>query len=430
MYGIDRKLRELDDEGNPIIVGIIGVGQMGGEIISQISLMKGINIAIAVDIDQEKVQSALENAGLENKAVYIDKLDEAEKASKNGKLIVSKDYKLAVNLSTVDVIVDCTGLPELGASIAFECINNRKHIVMMNVECDITIGPILNKLASNAGIIYSLTAGDEPGAIIELYRFSKAIGYDIIAAGKGKNNPLDIYATPEDYKEIAFKREMNPRMLVEFIDGSKTMIEMAAVSNATGLVPDIRGMHGPNCDIDELTKTFSLIDQGGILNKYGVVDYSIGNVAPGVFIVFTVQNKYLVKGLKNVGMGDGPNYLLYRPYHLCSAETPLTIAQTVIYKESTGYPKNKLISECIAITKKDLKKGEILDRIGEYCYRGSIELAEIAKKNNMLPLGLAYGARLKVDVPKDEILTYEMVDFDEDNSILLQLRRIQDKVMS
>ncbi|MBA7480243.1 hypothetical protein ES707_15692 [subsurface metagenome] len=430
MYEIDERLRELDKGGKPIIASIIGVGQMGSEIISQISLMVGMRVAVAVDLEYETVLKAFEDTGLTNNIVCTNDLKEAEKAAKDGKLIATTDYRLAVQLSIVDVVVDSTGLPEMGARIALECINYKKNIVMMNVECDVTVGPILRKLANNAGLIYSLTAGDEPGSIIELYRFAKAIGYNVVVAGKGKNNPLDIYATPEDCKETAEKRQMNPRMLVEFIDGSKTMIEMAAVSNATGLVPDIRGMHGPKCDINNLLKTFSIKSQGGILNRTGVVDYSIGNVAPGVFIIFTVQNKMLISGLKQRGMGDGPNYLLYRPYHLCGAETPLTIAQTVIYKESTGYPKNKLISECIAITKKDLKKGEILDRIGEYCYRSSIELAEIAKKNNMLPLGLAYGARLKVDVPKDEILTYEMVDFDEDNSILLQLRRIQDKIMS
>jgi len=429
MYEIDERLYELDKDCNPIMVGVIGVGQMGGEIISQINLMRGMRVAIAVDLEYETVLKAFEDAGSTDEIVCIDNLEEAEKVSKDSKLIAAKDYRIAARLSVVDVVVDCTGLPEMGARISLECINYKKHIVMMNVECDITIGPILKKLANNTGLIYSLAAGDEPGSIVELYRFARAIGYDVVAAGKGKNNPLDIYATPKDYLEAAAKREMNPRMLVEFIDGSKTMIEMAAVSNATGLVPDIRGMHGPKCDINNLLKTFSIKSQGGILNRTGVVDYSIGNVAPGVFIIFTVQNKMLINGLKQRGMGDGPNYLLYRPYHLCGAETPLTIAQAVIYRESTAHPMKKLVSECIAVAKRDLKKGEILDRIGEYCYRGSIELAEIAKENNMLPLGLAYGAKLKVNVHKDEILTYDMVDFDEDNSVLLQLRRIQDKIM-
>ena len=282
-------------------------------------------------------------------------------------------------------------------------------------------------MARNAGVVYSLTAGDEPGSIVEVYRFAKALGFRVVAAGKGKNNPLNIYATSKDpeWVEKAKKRDMNPRMLVEFVDGSKTMIEMAAVSNATGLVPDVRGMHGPHCNVKDLKTVFSLKSQGGILEKEGVVDFGIGDINPGVFVVVTTDNKQLIDGLSQRDMGFGPNYLLYRPYHLCSCETPITVAQSVLYGESTAHPMDHLTSECITVAKQDLKAGQVLDGIGECCYRGSIDLHSVARAGNMLPLGLAKGATLKCDVKRDEIITYDMVDLPED-SVLLQLRRIQD----
>lgn len=429
MYEIDQKLEELERAGETIGVSLIGAGQMGKDIAAQISQMKGMRLLCVVDLTLELAMKAYEIAGTQN-ASPAATLEEAETIIAAGGCVVATDYRLAVRLGAVQSVIDATGSPEMGARIAMECIFYKKHIVMMNVECDITIGPILRRLCQQAGVVYSLTAGDEPGSIVEVWRFAKALGFEVVAAGKGKNNPLDIYANPgqEEWKTKAEKRNMNPRMLVEFVDGSKTMIEMAAVSNATGLMPDVRGMHGPKCNVKDLAKVFSLREQGGILNKTGVVDFGIGDINPGVFVVVTTKNPRIIEGLVQRDMGNGPNYLLYRPYHLCSIETPITVAQQVIYGESTAHPMERLNSECITVAKKGLKAGEILDGIGEYCYRASIDAYETAKAGGMLPVGLAKGARLLCDVQKDQVITYDMVELSAD-SVLLQLRRIQDQLM-
>ncbi len=429
MYEIDSKLEQLQAEGKPIQVGLIGAGQMGTDIVAQVEGMIGMEIAVVVDIKPETAVNAYKLSGYKGEITVTDDPDTAEKAISQGKKVATANYKLAIQASQIQVVIDATGSPEMGARVTLECINFKKHIVMMNVECDITVGPILRQMAENAGIVYSLTAGDEPGSIVEVHRFAKALGFKVIAAGKGKNNPLDIYATPDQWEEKARARNMSARMLVEFVDGSKTMIEMAAVSNATGLSIDKRGMHGPKCNVKDLAKVFSRKDQGGILEKEGVVDYGIGDINPGVFVIVTTDHPRLIEGLVQRDMGTGPNYLLYRPYHLCSIETPITAAQAVIYGESTAHPMRKLTSECITVAKQDLKAGQILDGIGEYCYRASIELAEIARTGKMLPVGLAKGAKLLCDVKKDEEITYDMVELDN-NSVLLQLRRIQDQMMA
>lgn len=430
MYEIDTKLKELEEKGEPISVALVGAGQMGKDIVAQISGMQGMRIVAVVDLKSETCLEAYNLAGVDEGICVTNDIEEAEAAAGRGEKIATTEYKIATRLSTVQVVIDATGSPEMGARISLDCFAHSKHIVMMNVECDITIGPILRKMAEKAGVVYSLTAGDEPGSIVEVYRFAKALGFKIVAAGKGKNNPLDIYANPgmAEWSEKAAAREMSPRMLIEFVDGSKTMIEMCAVSNATGLVPDVRGMHCVKCNVDELSKVYSLKSQGGILEKEGVVDFAIGNIAPGVFVVVTTDNQRIIDGLVQRDMGDGPNYLLYRPYHLCSIETPITAAQAVIYGESTAHPMDHLTSECITIAKKDLKAGDVLDAIGEYCYRASIDLAEVAKAGKMLPVGLAKGAVMKCDVKKDEIITYDMVELNE-KSALLQLRRLQDELM-
>jgi len=430
MYAIDEKLKLLQKNNNPIKVGLIGVGQMGKDILAQVDQMEGIEVIVAVDLSIDTVIDGYSFTQNVNKIIETEDLNKAEKATTEGKVIATTNYRIATRTSQLQVIIDATGSPEMGAQISWDAINNKKHIVMMNVECDVTIGPILSQLADNAGVIYTLSAGDEPGAIMEIYRFAKALGFKIVAAGKGKNNPLDIYATPDMLKEKAKARNMNPYMLVEFVDGSKTMVEMAAVSNATGLVPDVRGMHGPNVLVKDLTKVFCRKDQGGILNKDGVVDYAIGDVHPGIFLIVSTDNPRIVEGLIQRDMGSGPNYLLYRPYHLCSIETPLTAAQAVLYNEATMQPLRKILTaECITVAKNDLNAGTILDRIGGDCYRGSIELATLARKEKMLPLGLAEGTRLRKSVKKDEIITYNMVEFLED-SLLLKMREMQDKLFS
>lgn len=427
MYEIDSKLQELQAKGTPIQVGLIGAGQMGTDIVAQVECMVGMEVAVVVDLKTETAANAYKLSGYKGEIVETNDLAAAEKAISQGKKVATTNYKIAIQAAPVQVVIDATGSPEMGARVTLECINFKKHIVMMNVECDITVGPILRQMAENAGIVYSLTAGDEPGSIVEVYRFAKALGFKVVAAGKGKNNPLNIYATPADLQEKASARNMSAKMLCEFVDGSKTMIEMAAVSNATGLIPDIRGMHGPKCNVKDLTSVFCRKDQGGILDKEGVVDYGIGDINPGVFVIVTTDHPRLIEGLVQRDMGNGPNYLLYRPYHLCSIETPITAAQAVIYGESTAHPMKKLTSECITVAKRDLKADEVLDGIGEFCYRASIDTAEVARAGKMLPIGLAKGAKLLCDVKVDEVITYDMVELDN-NSVLLQLRRIQDQM--
>ena len=426
MYEIDQKLKERQEEDNPIMVGLIGAGQMGTEIITQIDLMQGMEIGVVVDLTDKRAAAGYEYMREKPQVLITNDIDKATNALDSGKKIATSDYHLATGLPRIDVVVDATGSVEMGAITSMDSIDNGKNIVMMSVECDITIGPIIRRMADNAGVIYSLAAGDEPGSIVELYRFANALGFTIVSAGKGKNNPLNIYATPKDLQKEADERKMNARMLCEFVDGSKTAIEMAAVSNATGLVPDIRGMHGPNSTVDELHKVFIPKKDGGVLNKMGVVDYAIG-VSPGVFVIIFSDNERVCYGMSQRGMGKGPYFPLYRPYHLCSVEVPLTVAQTIIYKESSGHPKGSLVSECIAVAKRDLKKGKVLDNIGETCYRGSIELAGVAKEQNLLPLGLAKGTVLKKDVKKDEVITYDMVEF-VNETVLLNLRKIMDNL--
>jgi predicted homoserine dehydrogenase-like protein len=427
MNAINERLRDLEAKGTPVTIGLIGVGQMGQEILCQVQLMKGARIPIVVDVSYERAELACRMANLPAERLARVKSPEAAQAAiDSGRLALATDWQIVPQLEGVQVVVDATGSPELGVSIALECIRARKHLVMMNVECDVTVGPMLNRMAQEAGVIYTLAAGDEPAAILELYRFATALGFEVVAAGKGKNNPLDITATPEALEERARARDMSARMLCEFVDGSKTAVEMCSVANATGLVPDVRGMHGAQATRDTLHHVFCPKSQGGVLNRIGVVDFAIG-VHPGVFVVFTTDQPRLRHGLIQRDMGQGPNYLLFRPFHLCSIEVPLTAVQAVIYSESSGHPLQRPVAECIAIAKRPLKVGQTLDAIGERCYRGSIDTVDAARRENLLPLGLAKGCVLARDVGCGEPIRYEDIEGLPDTP-LVHLRRQQDLV--
>jgi predicted homoserine dehydrogenase-like protein len=300
--------------------------------------------------------------------------------------------------------------------------------VDMNVETDVTIGPILKWYADRHGVIYTVGAGDEPSALYELYDFATALGLEIIAAGKGKNNPLDHHASPDDpdLAADAKRRGLTPEMLVEFVDGSKTQIEMACIANATGLPPDVRGMHGPHVNIADMKKVLAPQEQGGVLKNRGIVDYVIGDLQPGVFLIFSTDKQRLRQALVLRDMGDGPNYMLLRPFHLCSMEIPLSVARAVVQGRATMTPRPRMTAEVMAVAKRDLKPGDTLERIGGRTHYGMVERYEIAEQVRALPLGLAARCKVLKPVSKGEPISFDDVELAE-GSTVVALRKLQDE---
>lgn len=428
MSNVYQDLKELENRGEFVSIGLVGAGQMGTDIVSQVSQMDGVRVPVVADVDIDRAKKAYQLSGVDNSDIYHSSTKaEIEEHIQKGESVVTEDGFLLPELEGLDVIIDATGVPKVGAKLGLDTINNQKHIVMMNVEADVVVGPILKKMADNAGVVYTGAAGDEPGAIMEIYNFAKSLGYKVVAAGKGKNNPLDRKANPERVAERAKKKGTAPHMMACFMDGTKSMLEMAAVSNATGLVPDVPGMHGPTTTIDELPKVYSLEEQGGILKNEGVVDFALGDVAPGVFVIVTTDNERIKFSMNYSKMGEGPNYLLYRPYHLASLETPLSAVRAELYNEATIAPIGDIVTEVTTIAKKDLKAGEVIDGIGGFAVYGSVDKAEDARAKNLLPLGISDGAKLKQDVKQGEKLTLDMVELDKD-SVIYELWKLQKRV--
>jgi predicted homoserine dehydrogenase-like protein len=431
VIGINSDLAEREDLASPVRVGLIGAGQMGVDVVAQVTRMKGIEVVAIADVDIERARGAYETAGTQGQKARADSAGQADRFVAQNKRVYSLDYRVITDMRGIDVMLEATGVPEIGAKAALRSARSGQHLAMMNVETDITVGPLLRRYAEHKGILYALAAGDEPAACKELYDFADALGFTIVAMGKGKNNPLDRHAKPTDEKWAAeaARRGLSPNMLIEFVDGSKTMIEMAAVSNATGLVPDVRGMHGPKTSRDRLNKTFALREHGGVLNRTGVVDYGIGHVHPGVFAVVTTDHARLRQALVYRDMGNGPYYTLFRPYHLCSIEVPLTCAMLAIRNKSNMVPLDKLVSEVFVVAKQDLRPGDVLESIGGSSFYCLIDEYEVASQEGLLPAGIAKNAKLIRAVARDTAVRYMDVELSEPSPII-DLRRLQDSWMS
>lgn len=429
MIGMNYKLQALEAEGKLIYASIVGAGQMGRGMVGQMMSMKGMRPAVVVDVNIQNAKNAYTTAGLTEGKDFKEAstIEEGNALLNEGIFVVTDNNEIATKCTRIDCAVDATGVPEVGAKIAIDAINNGKHICMLNVETDVCIGHILYKMATNAGVVYTGSAGDEPGAVIEMFDFAEALGFDVRVVGKGKNNPLDLTCNPDTVAEIAKAKGSSAKMITAFKDGTKTMVEMTAMANATGFLPDVVGGHGASGTVKELPDLLSLKSEGrgGILNNYGVIDY-INGVAPGVFIIISTDQPDILHELNYLSMGEGPNFILYRPYHLTSLETPLSVAKACIDHEPTIVPRKGLVAETVTVAKRDLKAGDALDGIGGYTIRGTFMAAPEAKEKNCLPMGLVNkNTTVTRDIKEGELITYADVVLD-DSSLMVQLRRIQD----
>lgn len=402
-------------------IALVGAGQMGRGFASQ-SHRLGLEVSVIADVDPARIKQAYADLKLKE-PIISDDVDQLNKAINSGQPAGTLDSKL-IALLDVDVVVEATGVPEIGAQVSYNALINKKHVAVLNVECDVTIGPLLRKTAEENGVIYSVCHGDEPIEAKVLVDFALDLSFEVICAGKGKNNPFEPLSNPDTVLERARAKHMNPKMLASFTDGSKTMIEMAALANATGLSLTQRGMIGPKATVKTLQDVFALKEDGGVLDEPGVVDYCTGDVAPGVFVVVRTDQPYVSEEMSYLGMGKGPYFAIYRPYHLASVEAPITVAK-ILTEGRSSLVSGKRMTEVIAATKKLHNVGDKFDGIGGYSARGVTDKVADALKDGMVPIGLLQGATTKRKIEVGEYVTWDDVDLDESQTIY-QLRKQQD----
>lgn len=409
MFIVDTALKARAEAGKPIKVGMIGAGFMGRGIANQIAnSVPGMELVAIFNRNLDGAKRAYTEAGIETFQV-VNTVADLEASVAQGKYAVTDDAMLLCRAEGIDALIEVTGTIEFGAAVVLEAIAHKKHVVLMNAELDGTIGPILKVYADRAGVVLSACDGDQPGVEINLYRFVKSIGLTPLLCGniKGLQDP---YRNPTTQEGFAKKWGQQAHMVTSFADGSKISFEQAIVANATGMKVAKRGMLGYDFSghVDEMTSMYD-VDQLKALG--GIVDYVVGaKPGPGVFVFGTHDDPKQRHYLNLYKLGEGPLYSFYTPYHLCHFEVPLSVARVVLFRDAVMAPIAAPVVDVITVAKIDLKAGETLDGIGFYMTYGQCENSEIVQAENLLPMGLAEGCRLKRDLPKDRALTYDDVE--------------------
>lgn len=434
--------READ--GRPVRVGLIGAGKFGTMFLSQVLRTAGMHLAGVADLDVARAKDQLRNAGWPDEAFAAPSLQDAWQSRRTH---VTDDSASLIAMPEIDVVVEATGDPKAGIRHALSAIAQGKHIVMVNVEADALAGPLLARKAQAAGLVYSLAWGDQPALICEHVDWARTCGFKVIAAGKGTryhpsyhaSTPDTVWDILDQYLKIDDRASINPKMFNSFIDGTKSGIEMTAVCNATGLVPQSEGLRFPPASRFELADVCKPIADGGALEKAGVTEVVSSvrrdggdvphHLAMGTYVVFEGESEYARRCFREYHLmpdQSGRFAALYRPVHMIGLELGVSIASAALRREPTGAPTG-FRSDVVATAKRDLKAGEMLDGEGGFCVWGKQTPAGASLAQGFLPLGLAHNVRLTRDIGRGDALRWSDVAYDPDDEAV-RIRREMEEV--
>jgi len=410
MIILDTELKKREAQGNPVRVAMIGAGFMGRGIALQMcNFVQGMRLVAIANRHIEGARRAYQEAGVEN-FKPAETVRQLEDLISSGTPAITENAAAVCQAEGIDAVIEVTGTIEYSAQLVLDAINHGKHVVLMNAELDGTIGPILKVYADKAGVVITNADGDQPGVIMNLYRFVKSIGVKPVLCGniKGLHDP---YRNPTTQEGFAKQWGQKAHMGTSFADGTKISFEQAIVANATGMRVAKRGMFGPTVKPGTpIREVASLYPLDAVLTGPGIVDYVVGaEPGPGVFVLGTHDHPRQQHYLNLYKLGTGPLYCFYTPYHLCHFEVPLTAARAVIFHDAAITPTYGPCVDVVAAAKIDLKAGQVLDGMGHYMTYGLCENTSTAISKGLLPIGLAEGSRLLTDIPKDKVLTYQDV---------------------
>ncbi|HSF63406.1 MAG TPA: SAF domain-containing protein [Paracoccaceae bacterium] len=414
-------------EGRPVRAALIGAGKFGTMFLAQVPRIAGLAVPVIADLDPDRARAAVRAAG------WDDALIAATRFVDSGAEAIAAD---------VDVVIEATGAPEAGLRHARAAIEAGRHVVMVNVEADVLAGPVLAEQARARGVVYSLAYGDQPALVAEMVDWARATGFTVAAAGKGtKYLPAYHHVTPDDVwrhygltPDEAARAGMNPQMFNSFLDGTKSAIEMAAIANACGLDVPEGGLAFPPCGVDDLAHVLRPRAAGGQLEAEGMVEVISSlerdgrpvfrDLRWGVYVVLKAQTPYAAACFRQYGLptdSTGQFAAMYKPFHLIGMELSISVLSAALRGEATGQAR-EWRGDAVAVAKRALRAGEVLDGEGGYTVWGRAMPAAASRAMGALPIGLAHRVRLRRDVAQDEPLRMADVDLDEGH-LGVQLRR-------
>ncbi len=431
-------LKQRAAENGPIRVGVIGAGKFSSMFLAQVRTTPGMHLVGIADLSAERARSALAATGWDiSTQVAKDFAD----ALKSGRTAITEDANALID-SDIDVVVDITGSPSGAIKHCLRAFERKKHVVNVTVEADVLAGPLLAARAKKAGVVYALAYGDQPALVCEMVDWAEACGFRVVSAGKGtKYLPDYVRSTPDTVwnhygltAEQAASAGMNSQMFNSFLDGTKSAIEMAAISNATGLLAPRDGLLFPPCGADELPQILIPRAAGGVLEESGLVEVVSSlqrdgsqvarDLRWGVYVVFEAgaddaRAAYTRNCFREYGMAtdkSGRYCALYRPYHMIGLELGISVASAALRNEPTGTP-DAFRSDVAAVAKKALKPGDTLDGEGGYTVWGKILRAEDSLARRALPIGLAHKLKITKPVAEGAIVSWDDVSAADDETV-------------
>ena len=405
------KLAAQAAAGRPVRAGLIGAGKFGSMFLAQVPSTPGLVVSAIADLSPERARAACRTTGWDEARLS------ATAFLEDGAALAGRD--------DVDVVIEATGNPAAGVRHALAAIAAGRHVVMVNVEADVLAGPALAARARAAGVVYSMAYGDQPALVAEMVDWARAAGFGVQAAGKGtKYLPAYHHVTPDDVwthygmtPEAAAAAGMNPQMFNSFLDGTKSAIEMAAIANACGLDAPEDGLAFPPCGVDDLAQVLAPRDLGGQAPGRGVVEVVSSlerdgrpvfrDLRWGVYVVLEAQSDYAAACFRQYGLPTdrtGRYAAMYKPFHLIGMELGISVLSAALRGEPTGQSR-AFGGDAVAVAKRDLAPGEMLDGEGGWTVWGRCLPARHSVAAGALPIGLAHGLRVIRPVARDALVT-------------------------
>lgn len=434
-----KKLQQRAQDSKPIRIALIGAGKFGSMYLSQIPRTPGIHLVGIADLSPDRAKASLRRVGWQDNQFGAASLAEAVR---KGTTFITDDAATLIADNAIELVIEATGVPTAGIAHALRCIQNGKHIIMVNVEADVLAGPYLARRAAEAGVIYSMASGDQPALIAEMVDWARTIGLEVVSAGKGtKYLPAYHASTPKTVwghygfsEEQVASGDFNAQMFNSFLDGTKSALEMAAVANACDLQVPEHGLGFPPCGVDDLPALLKPMHDGGILPRKGMVEVVSSierdgrpvfrDLRWGVYAVFHAPSQYVRDCFLQYGLktdASGWYAAMYKPYHLIGLELGFSVASVALRKEATG-ATGAFVGDVVACAKRDLAAGEVLDGEGGFTVYGKLMPAAESLSNNALPIGLAHKLPLKNSMKAGQIVTWMDVKYDADHDAI-QIRR-------
>lgn len=423
------QLASRADAANPVRVGLIGCGKFGSMYLTQARLTKGIHVLGIADLNPTSARTTLSRAGWPDEQTDVSSFPEAYRT---GRTFLTDNADDLITADGLDVLIDATGDPAHGIRHALKAFDNGRHLVMVNVEADALAGPLLARRAADAGLVYSMAWGDQPALIADHVDWARTCGFKVVCAGKGTRylpryhslTPDTVWDTLQEYLALKDPNQINLKMFNSFLDGTKSGVEMTAVCNATGLVPQADGLSFPPASRFELSEVCKPKETGGLLDRSGTTEVVSSltregtdvphHLAMGTYVVIEAQTDYAAQCFTEYHMledSSGRFAALYRPTHMIGMELGWSVASAALRGEPTGSAIG-FHSDVVATAKKSMKAGEMLDGEGGFTVWGKQCPADVSLAKGYLPLGLASGTPLTRDLSEGEMLTWNDVAID------------------